>query len=92
MIDDPEFGYVVFSDNVLSSFSNSISYTYNRSDKSHTIGFSSAYAGWFPVLSLGAEESFNRTLDTAAGKPVRFNSAKLHGKCFAASFYQRANQ
>lgn len=78
VIDDPEFGYAVFSDNVLSSFSNSISYTYNRSDKSHTIGFSGAYAGWLPVLSLGAEESFNRTLDTALGKPVRFNSAKLH--------------
>lgn len=77
VINDPEFGYSVFGDNVLSSFSNAISYTYNRSDKSHTIGFSAAYAGWFPVLSLAAEESFNRTLDTAVGKSISFNSAKL---------------
>ncbi len=78
VISDPEFGYAVFSDNVLSSFSNVISYTYNRSDKSHTIGFNGAYAGWFPVVSLGAEESFNRTLDTAVGRSVSFNSAKLN--------------
>lgn len=78
VIDDPEFGYAVYSDNVLSSFSNVLRYTYNRSDKSHTIGFSGIYAGWFPVLSLGAEESFNRTLDTAVGRSVSFNSAKLN--------------
>ena len=77
VIDDPEFGYSFFSNNVLSSFSNNISYTYNRSDKSHTIGFNSSFAGWVPVLSFGAEENFNRTVDTAVGKPVNFNSASL---------------
>lgn len=77
VIDDPEFGYTVFGDNVLSSFSNNLTYTYNRSDKSHTIGFTGTYAGWFPVLSLGAEESLNRTVDTAIGKSVSFNSATL---------------
>lgn len=77
VLDDPEFGYSFYSDNVLSSFSNSISYTYNRSDQSHTLGFSSAYAGWFPVFGLSAEESFNRTVDTALGKSVSYNSAKL---------------
>lgn len=77
VIADPEFGYSLYSDNVLSSFSNIFSYTYNRNDKSHTVGISSAYAGWLPVLSIGAEESFNRTRDTAFGKSVIFNSATL---------------
>jgi hypothetical protein len=77
VIDDPEYGYSVFSDNILSSFSNILSYTYNRSDKSHTLGFNSSFTGWFPVLSVGAEESFNRTVDTAVGKSVSYNAATL---------------
>lgn len=76
VVNDPEFGYTVYSDNVLSSLSSNITYTYNRSDRSHTLGFSGAFAGWFTVLSVGAEESFNRTVDTAFGKSVSYNSAK----------------
>lgn len=78
VVDDPEYGYSLFGDNVLSSFSNAITYTYNRSDKSHTVGYNAAYAGWFPVLSLGVEESFNRTVDTAVGKSVSFNAATVN--------------
>ena len=77
VVDDPEYGYVAYSDHVLSSFSNTISYRYNRTDKSHTIGFNAAFAGWFPVLGLGVEESFNRTVDTAIGKSISYNSATL---------------
>ena len=77
VIDDPEFGYTFYSDNVLSSFSNSLTYTYNRTDMSHTVGFNSAFAGWFPVLNAGVEESFNRTVDTAFGKSVNFNAATV---------------
>lgn len=74
--EDPEFGYAFYSDNVLSSFSNAASYTYNRADRSHTIGIGSAFAGWFPVLQSNVELSFNRTVDTAVGKSVSFNAAK----------------
>ncbi len=77
VVDDPEFGYSLYSDNVLSSFSNSLNYTYNRTDMSHTIGFGSAFAGWFPVLGLNVEQSFNRTVDTAFGKSVSYNSAAV---------------
>lgn len=77
VVNDPEFGYSFFSDNILSSFSNRVTYTYNRTDKSHTVGLNSSFAGWFPVFNIGAEESFNRTVDTAIGKSVSFNSATL---------------
>jgi hypothetical protein len=77
VVDDPEYGYNFFSDNILSSFRNNVSYTYNRSDRSHTIGFNTAFAGWFPVINAGAETSFNRTVDTAIGKPVSYNAATL---------------
>jgi hypothetical protein len=73
--EDPEFGYTFFSDNILSNFKNSLTYTYNRTDLSHTVGYSGVYAGWFPLLSMGAEHSFNRTIDTAVGKSLVYNSA-----------------
>ncbi|MGB4845955.1 MAG: hypothetical protein WBP16_15925, partial [Ferruginibacter sp.] len=62
---------------ILSSFSNTLTYTYNRTDKSSTIGFNAAYAGWFPVFNLGVEQSFNRTVDTAIGKSVSYNAATV---------------
>jgi hypothetical protein len=77
VVEDPEYGYSFFSDNVLSSFSNILTYTYNRNDKSHTLKYNTAFAGWFPVLNVSAEESFNRTVDTAFGKSVQFNSATV---------------
>ena len=78
VVNDPEYGYTFYSDNILSTFSNALTYTYNRNDRSHTFGFDGVFAGWFPVLALGAEESFNRQVDTALGKGVAFNSAKIN--------------
>ena len=77
VVDDPEYGYSLYSDNVLSSFKSAVTYTYNRSDRSHTLGFNTIFAGWFPVLNAGVEESFNRTVDTAFGKSVSYNAATL---------------
>ncbi len=74
---DPEYGYSFYSDNLLSSFKQAVTYTYNRADRSHTLGFNAIYAGWFPVLNAGVEESFNRTVDTAFGKSVSYNAAAL---------------
>ena len=77
-VNDPEYSYNLYSDNVLSSFSSSAKYTFNRSDRSHTIGLYEAFAGWLPVLRLGTEYSLNRSRDTAVGKSVQFNSGKLN--------------
>lgn len=75
--DDPEYGYTFYSDNILSSLKSAVTYTYNRADMSHTLGLSAIYAGWFPVLNVGVEESFNRTVDTAFGKSVSYNAATV---------------
>lgn len=75
VVEDPEYGYSFFSDNIMSNFSNILTYTYNRTDLSHTIGYTGVYSGWFPYLNLSAEHSFNRTVDTAVGKSVQYNSA-----------------
>ncbi|MFN8251476.1 MAG: hypothetical protein U0V75_06300 [Ferruginibacter sp.] len=77
--EDPEYGYSIFSDNVMSSLSSILTYTYNRTDRSHKLGVDALFGGWFPYLNLGAEESFNRTVDTAIGKSFQFNSATIKG-------------
>ncbi len=77
VIDDPEYGYSVYGDNVLSNFKSSLTYTYNRADRSHTLGFNAIYAGWFPLISAGVEGSFDRTVDTAIGKSVSYNAATV---------------
>ncbi len=72
---DPEYGYSFYSDNVLSTFKNSVYYSYNRSDLSHSVGFNSAFGGWFPVFSVGAEKSFNRNID---GQSKNFNAVSVN--------------
>jgi len=77
VVNDPEYGYSLYGDNVLSSFKSAVTYSYNRADRSHTLGFNAIFAGWFPVLNAGVEESFNRTVDTALGKSVSYNAATI---------------
>lgn len=81
-INDPEYSYHLYSDNVLSTFSNSLNYTFNRADRSHSLGFFESFAGWFPVFNFGGEYHFNRSLDTAVGKTVEYNSAKINAAVY----------
>ncbi|HMO62590.1 MAG TPA: hypothetical protein PKC39_09285 [Ferruginibacter sp.] len=75
---DPEYGYAFYSDNILSTFSNVLTYTYNRNEQSHAAAFDAVFAGWFPFLRIGLEQSFNRKVDTGiGGKSFNYNAAKL---------------
>lgn len=74
---DPEFRYTLAGDQVLSGFSSRLSYTFNRSDRSHGIGGGVSYGGWLPVLQVSGDATFNRQLDTAVGKTVQYNTASL---------------
>lgn len=76
--DDPEWGYSFFSDNILSNFSNAITYTYNRNEQSHAIGFDAVYGGAFPFFRIGAERSFNRTVVAGSRQVFKYNAIKLN--------------
>ncbi len=76
---DPEYGYTFYGDNILSSFTNSITYTYNRLEKSHSFGYDASYAGWFPYLHLGDEYTFNRNIDLSPTRSITFNTSKIYG-------------
>lgn len=58
---DPELTVSLFSDNILSNFSNQLYYRYNQNETSHALGFTSSYGKWFPIINAGAEYISNRT-------------------------------
>jgi hypothetical protein len=68
--EDPEFSFTVYSDNVLNNFSNSVYYRYNQNESSHTVGFNSAYGGFFPVINAGVERIMDRHVGTSLGTVV----------------------
>ena len=83
---DTEYGYTLYGDNVLSTFSNAVSYTYNRNEQSSSLGYNLTFAGAFPFLTAGVEYTYNRNIDTALNKGIQFNSAKAN-----AGFYVPLN-
>jgi len=62
--EDPEFSFSVFSDNILSTFTNEFFYRYNQNESSHAAGFNLSYGGLFPVINAGVDYTFGRHIKT----------------------------
>jgi len=77
--EDPEWGYRIYGNNILSTFTNTITLSYNRNEGSNTFGYDFAWGGWYPVLRSGVSYSLNRYVDTAVGAGINFNSARVYG-------------
>jgi hypothetical protein len=76
-IGDPEYGFILRGDNILNTFSNELSYTYNSNENSNTVGLNAIYSGWFPVIEAGANYTFNRHLITPA-ETITLNQSDGH--------------
>lgn len=78
--DDPEFGYTFYSDNSLSDFHSEVTYTYNRNEESHSVGYNLVYSGLFPFFRAGVERSFSREVDigTTQVRTFQYNANKLN--------------
>lgn len=63
---DPEITYSLYSDNILSTFSNEVFYRYNINETSHAAGFNTFFGGLFPVLNAGINYTVDRTIKTTA--------------------------
>lgn len=72
------YGYTLYGDNVLSSFSNSLGYEYNRNERSSSLAYNFIYAGAFPFLRAGLQYNYNRNIDTSLTGGIQFNSAKAN--------------
>lgn len=59
-IDDPLYSVDWVSNNVLNTLESKISFKYNSSDQSKTVGASATYGGFFPLLTGGISYSFDR--------------------------------
>jgi hypothetical protein len=77
-ISDVEYGYSFYGDNILNSFSNTISYTYNRNEQSSAIGYNAVFSGAFPFFTAGLQYTYNRNIDTAFNRGINFNAAKAN--------------
>lgn len=59
--DNPEWSLTFYGQNILNTFQSSLSYTYNENEASHAVGFSGAYAAWYPWITGGVSETFHRS-------------------------------
>jgi hypothetical protein len=69
--DAPEYTFTLYGDNVLNTFSTEVIYRYNENERSHGLGFDVNYGGLFPVLSAGAEYTYNRHVNIRTNQGTR---------------------
>ncbi len=86
--EDPVFTFSVYGENVLNTLQTELTYSYNQSEKTNSVGFSATYAGLFPFLNAGTEFTFGRQgrvgeriaewnqLDTRLGFIIPLNQVK----------------
>jgi hypothetical protein len=75
VVDAPEYGYTFYSENMLNTFTNTLTYTYNENERSHKAEMLATYGGFYAVLFGGIEGAFNRQLRLNNNTLVNFNSA-----------------
>ncbi|MET6996192.1 TolB family protein [Chitinophaga defluvii] len=67
-LNDPEYSFTVYADNILNTAATNIGYTYNRNEGSSALSANFLYGAWFPYLSAGTEYTFNRSGLTNKGR------------------------
>lgn len=90
--EDPEFRFSLYGNNVLNTLESEIYYLYNQNEKTHALGLTETFAGWFPFLSAGTQLTFARSdsignqlrkwnqLDSRIGLnlPLNFTSGRFY--------------
>lgn len=60
VIDDPEFSFYLYGQNILNTVQSQLYYTYNSNERSHTAGFNGIYGGWFVQPFLHVSQAWDR--------------------------------
>ncbi|GEO07637.1 hypothetical protein SAE01_01330 [Segetibacter aerophilus] len=69
---DPEFSIMLLGQNVLNTLQSDLYYTYNRNESSHKAGVNATYGGWFVQPTLGASQTWNRSVSlNRTANPIR---------------------
>jgi len=61
ILSEPDYGITFFSENVLNTITGEYTYTYNRNEGYHQAAASMIYGGWFPFVSVGGSQTWNRS-------------------------------
>jgi hypothetical protein len=64
---NPDISFTIYGENILNTLLSELSYTFNTNERSHTIGCSATYAGWFPQVSVGVNTILNRSRTDSSG-------------------------
>jgi hypothetical protein len=59
-ISDPDYTFSLVGENVLNTLQTEIYFNYNTNEKFKDVGATAIYGGWFPYISLGVSETFDR--------------------------------
>jgi len=68
-INDPDYSFSFVSENILNTLQSEVSLNYNRNEKYKQLRFSAIYGGWFPLLSIGTEYTFDRNARIRSNGP-----------------------
>ncbi len=71
-----EYKFSLYSNNILNTMSSTLDYTYNVSDKTNNLNFTTSYGGFYPFINFGTGGTFNRKI-LDAGTLVNFNTARI---------------
>ncbi|MFL5745106.1 MAG: TolB family protein [Niastella sp.] len=90
-ISDPDYTFSLIGENVLNTLQTEIYFNYNTDEKYKEVGATAVYGAWFPYLTLGVAETFDRketdtpyrTWNELNGRlglqfPFTFNSGRLY--------------
>lgn len=59
-ISDPDYTFSLIGQNVLNTLQTEIYFNYNTNEKFKEVGATAIYGAWFPYLTLGVAETFDR--------------------------------
>ena len=59
-INDPDYSFIVYGENVLNTLQSQLYYTYNRNEQYSKLGYNAVYGGWYLQPVIGISETFQR--------------------------------
>lgn len=95
VLDDPNYGIMLYGDNILNTSSTSIGVQYNRNDESTAFSADFIYGAWFPYVQGGAQYTINRSLYQPGRGTFYWRETDLHGGLqvplnFSSGLYSRS--
>jgi hypothetical protein len=58
---EPDYGITFYGQNILNTITTELSYNYNRNEGFHRTGVNLLLGKWYPVFSIGASQTWNRS-------------------------------